>query len=169
MSPEPGYRRERWYALLTCLLVVLAYFVVPLRPDVSTPRLVLRGLATTAAVVVIAMLVFRQVRRQVSGAPTNALQDLLRLTVALVGGLVIFALADYVIVLSAPGQFVGLRTRVDALYFAVSTITTIGYGDVYARGQFARVFVMIQMLFSVGVVATGASILVKQFASRPRK
>ena len=66
-----------------------------------------------------------------------------------------------------PGQFVGLDTRVDALYFALTTqTTTVGYGDVHAQGQTARILVGVQMVFSIGVIATGVSIVVKQLAQR---
>ncbi|MFE9654900.1 ion channel [Micromonospora sp. NPDC006431] len=41
-------------------------------------------------------------------------------------------------------------------------MTTIGYGDVHAQGQVARVVVCVQMLFSIGVIATGVSIVVRQ-------
>ncbi|MEO3779653.1 ion channel [Micromonospora sp. B11E3] len=43
----------------------------------------------------------------------------------------------------------------------------MGYGDVYAHGQVARVVVSLQMVFSIGVLATGVSIVVKQLARRP--
>jgi len=86
--------------------------------------------------------------------------------VALVAGLLVFALGDYVVANTRPGEFVGLRTRVDALYFALTTLTTVGYGDVHAQGQIARVAVCAQMVFSIGVVATGASIVVKQMTQR---
>ena len=66
---------------------------------------------------------------------------LVRLVVALVAGLLAFALADYVVAGSRPGQFVRPAHPVDALYFALTTLTTIGYGDVHAQGQIARVVV----------------------------
>jgi voltage-gated potassium channel len=71
---------------------------------------------------------------------------------------VVFAVGYYVLDLSAPGQMADLHTRTDALYFTLSTLTTIGFGDVHAVGQLARVLVIIQMVFDVvfvtAVVAT---------------
>lgn len=40
-----------------------------------------------------------------------------------------------------------METRTDALYFTIVTMATIGYGDIHATGQFARVLVMIAVLF----------------------
>ena len=44
----------------------------------------------------------------------------------------------------------------DALYFTMSTIATVGFGDVHATGQVARVVVTVQIfldLIFVGLVA----------------
>ncbi|ASW54432.1 potassium channel family protein [Plantactinospora sp. KBS50] len=166
MRRPRGYARRHRHAILICLLIVVAYFVIPVEPDVSSLRVVLRAVGTGLAVLAIALLVARQVRQQARQGPGGTSADLLRLAVALVGGLMTFALADYVIQLSDPDQFIGLRTRIDALYFALATLTTVGYGDVHAQGQFARASVIIQMVFSVGVVATGASLLIKGASER---
>lgn len=167
---QRSYRREQRRAVVACLLLVLAYFVVPVEPDPNGLRLVLRSLGTLALVLTVAWLVTSQVRRQLAAAaaPTGAEQisPLIRLVVALVAGLLAFALGDYVIARSRPGQFAGLETRIDALYFSLTTLTTVGYGDVHAAGQVARVVVCVQMVFSIGVIATGVSLVVKQLSQR---
>ncbi|SCL22843.1 Ion channel [Micromonospora rhizosphaerae] len=168
---DGSLRQEQRRTLVACGLLVLVYFVVPVKPDPNAARLTLRIAATVAMVLVVAWLVTGQVRRQLAApVPPGAadVRSLFRLAVALVAGLLAFALADYIIAAALPGQFQGLDTRVDALYFALTTLTTIGYGDVHAQGQFARVVVCVQMAFSIGVIATGASILVKQLTSGRR-
>ncbi|SBT38940.1 potassium channel family protein [Micromonospora narathiwatensis] len=165
------YRRERRRALVACLLLLGAYFLVPLAYDPNAVRLVLRTIGTVVVVVTVAVAITRQVRDQLApAAPSGeaATRSLIRLAVALVAGVLAFALGDYVIATNRAGEFVGLQTRVDALYFALSTITTVGYGDVHAQGQIARVVVCGQMLFSIGVIATGASIVVRQLAQQSR-
>ncbi|MFY1701221.1 potassium channel family protein [Micromonospora sp. WMMA1923] len=202
-----GRERQQRQAVLSCLLLLVAYFVVPVQPDPNGARLAFRIVATVLMVVIVVLLVTGQVRRQLAADQTAArqlaadrtaaakqlaadrtdgpqddgqpadgqqadeeqLSSLIHLAVALVAGLLAFALADYVIALSAPGQFVNLRTRIDALYFALATLTTIGYGDVHANGQFARVAVCLQMVFSIGVIATGISLVVKQLIRPPRR
>ncbi|MET8910406.1 potassium channel family protein [Micromonospora sp. NPDC004551] len=168
---DPSFRRERWRAAAAVALLLLAYFVVPVAPDPNGLRLALRSLGTLILVLVVAFLVTGQVRRQLAATqPTDGAETraLIRLAVALIAGLLVFALADYVVASSRPGEFNGLHTRIDALYFALATLTTVGYGDVNAAGQIARVVVSAQMVFSIGVIATGASIVVKQMTQRPR-
>ncbi len=115
----------------------------------------------------VAWLVTGQVRRQLVAGRSGEARSLTHLAVILVAGLLAFALADYVVARAAPAQFADLRTRIDALYFAVTTLTTVGYGDVHAQGQLARVLVTVQMVFSIGVIATGVSLVVKQLTGRP--
>ncbi|MFI9643148.1 potassium channel family protein [Micromonospora sp. NPDC051925] len=169
-SDDGGYARARRHTLAACALLLTSYFLVPLEPDPNGLRLALRAAGTLLLISVVTFLVTRQVSRQLgTGAPVGEaeVRSLSRLVVALVAGLLAFALADYVVAGSGPGQFVGLRTRLDALYFALATLTTIGYGDVHAQGQLAKVIVCVQMLFSIGVIATGASIVVRQLTGRP--
>ncbi|MER7460654.1 potassium channel family protein [Micromonospora sp. NPDC126480] len=158
------WRRETRHALLACLLLLVTYFVIPVKSDPDTTRLVARSAVTVLLVAAVAWLVTRQVRREFVADSTGAepeVRSLARLAVGLVGGLLAFALADYVIS-RTPGQFANLETRIDALYFALSTLTTIGFGDVHARGQVARAAVCVQMVFSIGVLATGVSVLVRR-------
>ncbi|RGC70291.1 voltage-gated potassium channel [Micromonospora sp. MW-13] len=172
MTQDRPYRRERRRAALACLLLAVAYFLVPVEQDPNELRLVLRGAATAVLVALISWLVTGLVRRQllVADDPGQVqLRPLVNLAVALVAGLFTFALADLVIARSAPGQFVNLTTRIDAIYFALATLTTVGYGDVHAEGQVARVAVSLQMVFSIGVVATGVSIVLKQLTRRPAR
>ena len=164
---DGAYRWERRRALAACVLLFLAFFLVPVEPDPNGLRLAVRSAGTLLLVVIVALLVTGQVRRQLAAPPGGAgIRSLIRLVVALVAGLLVFALADYVVANRRPGQFVGLDTRVDALYFALTTLTTVGYGDVHAQGQIARILVCVQMVFSIGVIATGVSIVVKQLTQR---
>ena len=73
-------------------------------------------------------------------------------------GIVVFALADFTVATLHDGQFVGLETRTDALYFTLATLLTVGFGDVHAAGQLARALVSIQMVFNVLMLATAGQI-----------
>jgi voltage-gated potassium channel len=151
---------------LTCVLIVLFYYVLPIEPNVSRTQMVLRVAATVLAGGLIAWLIVRQVAQQVVD-PEHA--PAARLVTALVGGVVFLALADYITAISDPGQFVGLRTKTDALYFALATLTTVGYGDVHAAGQVARGVVVIQLVFNVAVIASGATVLGRTLGARVRE
>jgi voltage-gated potassium channel len=65
-----------------------------------------------------------------------------------------FSLAFFLLELADPDQFAELQTRTDALYFTLSTMATVGYGDVHAEGQTARALVAAVIAFDVVVVAS---------------
>jgi voltage-gated potassium channel len=111
--------------------------------------------------------VIRELKRQLaagsSGVRIRSLMTLLYPLVAL------FALAYYLLQRSDPAQFDGLVTRTDSLYFTVITLGTIGYGDVHAVGQLARVVTMIQValdLVVIGAFVAVASSRVQALLSR---
>lgn len=145
--------------------MVVAYFLVPVERGTDPGALVVRGTITAAGVFAAFQLISRQVRRQLEteGSPLSGL------LLAIVAAVLIFALVDYVVAISSPREFDGLNTRVDALYFALTTLTTVGFGDVHAQGQLARVLLCIQLVFNVAVVAIAASILTRQIDRRLRE
>lgn len=48
-----------------------------------------------------------------------------------------------------PGQMPGLETHMDALYFTVTMLATVGFGDIAPTGQFARGLATVQMVFNL--------------------
>lgn len=67
--------------------------------------------------------------------------------------------AGYLALSRHPGAMSGLDTRVDALYFTLVTLTTVGYGDIVAVGQSARLVVVLQLLYTViFLTAAGAAL-----------
>ena len=149
-----------------CLLIAALYYVIPVEPGVEGAQLVVRAAATAVAGLLITWLIVRQVSHHLADPQQASSVSLLS---ALAGGVVFFALADYVTAVSGQGQFAGLQTKTDALYFALSTLTTVGYGDIHAEGQIARGVVAVQLVFNVAVIATGASVLTRAFAARVRE
>jgi voltage-gated potassium channel len=130
----------------------------------GAPAVALRIVLTAVAVGALVFAIRRQILRQLD-APDAPLGGLI---VSVVAGVLLFALADYTVAYYAPVEFVGLRTRLDALYFALTTLLTIGFGDISARGQLARGLLCVQMVFNVVVLATTASLLARLIAARAR-
>jgi hypothetical protein len=156
-------RRSLARAVGVCGLLVGIYYLAPVEPDASGTQLVARTILAVAATAVLVLLIGRLVVRTVQVQPGTRPASLL---VALFGGVVLFAFIDYLIAVSRPGQFVDLRTKTDAFYFAVATLATVGYGDVYASGQLARTVVTGQQLFNLAVLATGGTVLVNRLLAR---
>jgi voltage-gated potassium channel Kch len=166
--PTPLERTRRSYflrAIGACAMLVVIFYLAPVEPDVTGVRLVVRAAGALAAAAVMALLIARLVARLVRDDPGVRPASLL---VALFGGMVLFAFVDYMIAISSPGQFHDLRTKTDALYFAMTTLATVGYGDVYASGQLARAVVTGQLLFNLAVLATGGAVLVGRITAGQR-
>jgi voltage-gated potassium channel len=147
----------QWFRLFTgTVLLMVVYFAVPVRAESGLGwRLAVAGISVLLAGALIA----RQVRH-LADAPLWALGF------ALVAAVLAFAMADYLIANSDPDEFAGLRTRLDALYFAVTTLGTVGFGDVHAQSQLARGVVTGQIVFNIMVIATAGSLLVSQARER---
>lgn len=150
---------------LTCIALLVLYFALPIKATAEDAASF--GVRIAISAVALIGLVYgiqRQLLRQLSkpDAPLGGL------VVGVVAGALFFALLDYGIAVHSPGQFSGLNSRIDALYFALATLFTVGFGDITAAGQFARVVLCVQMLFNVIVLATVASYVVREAGSRAR-
>ena len=83
----------------------------------------------------------------------------LEAVVAVLYAFIVFSSLVYLAIASDKGQFTGLNTRVDALYFTMSTIATVGFGDVHATGEVARAVVTVQIFLDLIIVGLVARII----------
>ena len=72
--------------------------------------------------------------------------------------LALFAVT-YLAITAHPGEIIGMTTPLDSLYFTMTTLMTIGFGDIAAQGQLARGTVLVQMFFSVLVLSASVRLL----------
>jgi hypothetical protein len=150
-------------------LLVGAYYLAPVGEVLTEAAQLVRMGGTLALLLILGLItwwVSRHVAREIS-APDDAIR-MDELVLAAVVGVAVFALADLIVATVSPSQFVNLRTKTDALYFALTTLTTIGYGDIYAQGQLARALLIVQMLFNVIVLATAARNVIRAAGRRLR-
>lgn len=160
----PTWVRRLVRNLVTLGLLLGLYAVVPV-PSGPQSTLVAAALFV-GGVVTLSGYVLHLHRRSRAGGPASAavrVESLILVTYAVI---VFFALV-YLRLAQAPGQFTGLATRIDALYFTMTTLTTVGYGDVHADGQVARLVVTVQLAFDLvflGLLARIAASLLE----RPR-
>ena len=145
----------RWVRLTAVLLLIIAvYFVVPVELAPRREHVV----RLTLGLLAFGALAFLMVR-QLEGHLDDTSRRVDGLIVGIVLVVVVFAYAFYAMNRQDPGQFAGMRTRLDSLYFATTTLATVGTGDVHAAGQAARALVLVQMVFNVLFVATAATLL----------
>jgi voltage-gated potassium channel len=74
--------------------------------------------------------------------------------------LLLFAGTYYVMGGISQANFSEPLTRTDALYFTVTVFATVGFGDIVATTEGARVVVMGQMVAGIVIIGLGARIIV---------
>jgi voltage-gated potassium channel Kch len=63
-------------------------------------------------------------------------------------------------------RFVEKLSWVDAFYFSVVSLTTVGYGDITPTTNAAKLFVAFYLLMGIGIIAAFASTLVKNAVAK---
>lgn len=135
-------------------VIVTGYYLSPL--GVSTAlELVVHVLV---ALLVLAVVVAWQVRGIVhSERPGIRAVEALAVVVTLM--VCVFATAYLGMSERDPAAFSEPLGRTAALYFTMTTLTTIGFGDISAHTEAARVVVMLQMVFNVVVIGAGIKLI----------
>jgi voltage-gated potassium channel len=139
--------------LLTVVLVVL-YYVLPLDEPFN---------AGVAVRLLIGFLVFAgtaawQVRK-IIGSRYPALRAVEALGLILPLYLLLFASTYFIMERASAAAFTQPLTRTDALYFSVTIFSTVGFGDITAKSELARVVVIFQMLGDLALLGAGARVL----------
>ena len=73
--------------------------------------------------------------------------------------LLLFASTYFLMERASAANFAQPLTRTDALYFSVTVFTTVGFGDITAKSETARVVLIIQMLADLALLGAGARVL----------
>jgi voltage-gated potassium channel len=74
--------------------------------------------------------------------------------------LVVFAAAYFLMAHAGPSAFGGTMTRTESLYFSTTVFTTVGFGDITAKNQAARVLVTLQMWLDLVILGLVARVIV---------
>lgn len=146
-------------------VMVTAYFLLPL-DRLGPRRPVLSWLLFGLALGLIALLLLRQVVHvllSVPGArPGMVIPPLMCLSI------LVFATA-YQGLAQHPGEVDGIATRLDALYFTLVSLATIGYGDITPRGQAARLVTILQILYTFVFLTAAATSLTRYLRDELRR
>jgi voltage-gated potassium channel len=156
----PATKRRRlifWAAvrsLLVAAVLVAIYYLLPLdRPwDAATATRLLVGLLVVAGVMVWQV-------RTIAGARYPGVRAAETLALILPLFLLLFASTYFLMERASAGSFTQPLTRTDALYFTVTVFSTVGFGDITAKSETARIVVIIQMLADLVLLGAGIRVL----------
>jgi voltage-gated potassium channel len=130
--------------------LLVAYYAFPLRLDTASETAV-SVILTVLGLGVLGWTLASELMHARRGGETRSTRVLIFLLILLV---MMFSLTFFLVNHVDPDQITGLDTRTDALYFTLSTMATVGYGDVHAEGQLARGLASALIVFNVVVVAS---------------
>jgi hypothetical protein len=146
--------RASLQALATTTVLVALYYTLPLdeRSDAWTVTQLVLGL------VVLAGIVAWQVRAIIR-SEFPRVRVVQALFVAVPFYVLIFAAAYFLIAGSGDTNFAAPLSRTDALYFTVTVLSTVGFGDITPKSEFARLVVTVQMIANLILIGLGARTL----------
>jgi voltage-gated potassium channel len=159
-------RRRVRRAILALAAVLVVYYALPVGEAPSAVGVVISVVGLLGGMGVLVYLTIRQVRRLAGARPDDEgirIESLIFLIYIVVP---MFAFGYFVLETADPGQFDSLETKTDALYFTVSTLATVGFGDVHAVDQLARALVTLQIAFDLVFVGAMVSLLTGLVRSR---
>lgn len=162
--PVSPSRSDLSAACVTLTLVAAAtvvYYFVPVPGQMHEDSWAVLFFLGVTVLGVLILLAIRRLFRLRERSRIRGLVLLLTLTV------LFFSWADES-VSRIPGQFADLHTKTDSLYFNVSTLATVGFGDVHPVGQLARAAVTLQIVFNLVFLGTGVSMITGFFRARVR-
>ena len=141
-------------ALSAIVLLVAAYYLLPLRNISDAKSVVLLVVGLLAVIVIVTWEV-----RAILKADNPGVKAVEALALIAPLFLLLFAAAYYLIERHTPSSFSDPLSRTDALYFTVTTFSTVGYGDITAKSEGARVLVMFQMFADLIILGFGLKVI----------
>src|SRR5450631_2410110 len=147
-------RRVLVRSLASVGILVALYYGLPLQ-DLKGVHL---GLSLTLGLAILVFVIGLQVRGITrSRYPGVRAVEALALTAPLF--LLMYASAYVVLAQDSGANFSSHQlTRTDSLYFTLTVFSTVGFGDITATSQTARVFVMVQMVLDLVILGLGVQV-----------
>ena len=141
-------------ALASSAILVTTYYLLPL--DDSSRWLAVTMLAIGLALL-IALVAFQV--RSIIASPHPRLRAVEALATSIPLFLLLFASAYVVMATVTASSFSQPMTRTNALYFAVTVFATVGFGDITAKTEAARLLVTGQMIIDLIIIGLGAKVI----------
>src|SRR4051794_850020 len=151
-------RRLLLLSLTRSVLVSTALFAGYALLPLSRPVDVVTLLALAGGLVFLAALVLWDLR-EISQSTHPRMRAFETISTVVPLFLLLFSSVYYVMEHTEPGNFSQPLTRVDAFYLSVTIMSTVGFGDITAVSQVARILVTVQMLANLVLVGLVARVL----------
>jgi hypothetical protein len=126
---------------------VTIYYLLPLNTPVAWAAIT----TLVGGLVVLLALVVAHIR-WILASPFPALRAFEALATSISLFLVLFAGSYVVMAHMSPASFGQQLTHTDALYFTVTVFTTVGFGDITAKTEAARILVIFQMVMDIVII-----------------
>jgi cell division protein FtsW (lipid II flippase) len=143
-------------AVAIAVFLLVLYFMLPLDRQTNSAASVV--LAIGAGLVVIAVIFVYEVR-DILRSPYPRMQALQAAFVAVPLFVLMFAAAYFTMSASSGSNFSEPLSRIDALYFTVTVFATVGFGDITATSDSARILVVVQMISGLLFLGFGVRLL----------
>jgi voltage-gated potassium channel len=150
-------RRRRWLlargllrAFASAVLMLVAYYTLPFGrlSDISVAVELSVGVAVLVGVV-------GWQTRAIERARFPAIRATQALAVTTPLFLLLFAASYYILSVDDEATFTEPLSRSDALYLTVTIFATVGFGDISAQTESARLVVTVQMLLDLVILGLG--------------
>lgn len=153
-----GHRRQVLLAsvrsLGTATLLVAAYYLLPMDSAFTATTVVLLTVGIAAVVVLLSW----QIRR-ITLSPWPGLKAMEGMAITVPLFILLYATACFLLEHSAPGSFSEPLSRTDGLYFAMTVFSTVGFGDITARSETARLLTTGQITLNLLLLGVAARLL----------
>jgi voltage-gated potassium channel len=153
--PAATIVRSALRATGSAVILLVLYYLLPLDTSVrwlAVATLVV-GLAALGALIALQV-------RSIIRSPFPGLRAVESLATSIPLFLLLFAASYVVLGTESASNFGQPLTRTDALYFTVSVFSTVGFGDITAKTDVARLVVTVQMIADLIVLGLGLKVIV---------
>ncbi len=140
-------------ALATTAGILVLYYVMPIPPERGSP------LAQTAVGILLFAAVFAYEVRAILRSQRPIQRAARAAAVVIPLFIVVFAWVYLSMSHSDPSTFDQTLSRTQGLYFAVTVLSTVGFGDITPKTDPARAVVTIQMVLDLAIVAIVAKLI----------
>jgi voltage-gated potassium channel len=141
-------------ALLTVTLLVVLYYVLPMDTALDANSVLLLVLCLSVLAAVLAWRI-----RGITQSEFPGLRAIETLAAVVPLYVLVFAATYFLAERADTAYFSQPLTRTSALYFSMTVFSTVGFGDITAKTDAARLVVTVQMLLDLILLGFGARVI----------